>query len=70
MRGCDGEHLDEVDVGESTFAQLPDDSVAILIDPDVLAAVGGVVERVQSRERAAHLPPLVVCSLSLEFLLV
>jgi hypothetical protein len=44
------EHLDEVDVGEATFTELPDDPVAILIDPNVFAAVGGVVESVQTRE--------------------
>lgn len=49
-----GDLLDEEDVGEAPLAELPDDAEAIVIDPDVAAAVDGIVEGVEAGEGAAH----------------
>jgi len=46
---------DEVDEGEAALADLAEDAEAALVDPDVAAARGRVVERVEPRDGAAHL---------------
>jgi len=46
---------DEVDEGEAALADLAEDAEAALVDPDVAAARGCVVERVEPRDGAAHL---------------
>lgn len=42
--------LDEEDVGEATFTELPDDAESILVDPNVTTAVHRVVQCVQAGE--------------------
>jgi hypothetical protein len=46
---------DEVDEGEPALADLAKDAEAALVDPDVAAARGRIVERVEPRDGAAHL---------------
>jgi hypothetical protein len=55
---------DEVDEGEPALADLAKDAEAALVDPDVAAARGRVVERVEPRDGAAHLclVPFLFCS--------
>ena len=36
--------LDEVDVGEATFAELPHDVESVLVDPNVSSSVNGIVQ--------------------------
>ena len=47
---------DEVDEGEAALADLAEDAEAALVDPDVAAARGGLVEGVEPRYGAAHPP--------------
>ena len=46
---------DEVDEGEAALADLAEDAEAAVVDPDVAAARGRVVQRVEPRHGAAHL---------------
>lgn len=46
--------LNEIDIGEPTFTQLPNDPESILIDPNISSSINRVVHRVQSRKRAPH----------------
>ena len=46
--------LHEIDIGEAPLAQLPQDPEPVLVDPNVATAIDGVVESVQTRERAPH----------------
>lgn len=50
-----GELLHEVDKGETALTELAHDPETVLVDPNVAGAIDGVVERIQSRERAPHL---------------
>ena len=47
---------DEVDEGEAALADLAEDAEAALVDPDVAAARGGLVEGVEPGDGAAHPP--------------
>lgn len=46
--------LDKIDIGKSTFTEWPENPESIIVDPNIGASIGGVVESIQSRERASH----------------
>lgn len=50
-----GELLDKEDEGETALPELAHDPETVLVDPNVAGAIDGVVQRIQSRERAPHL---------------
>lgn len=59
--------FNEEDEGKPALAKLPQDPETIVVDPDVAAAVDGVVEGVEARHGASHLSSSFSRPLSLSF---
>ena len=49
------ELLDEVDVGKAALSELAYNPETVLVDPNVAGAIDGVVQSIQTGERAPHL---------------
>lgn len=49
------ELLDEVDEGKATLSELAYDPETVLVDPNIAGAIDGVVQSIETGERAPHL---------------